>query len=116
MDIRELRIGDKVTHLDKIVTIRAIYETGHVEFLIDYLDHPIEFKEQNVVFAKDQKEYKPLPALVKNDAYGTVVTCWKMSFRDRIKALVTGRIWVYEASFNKPLTPILISTTNKEIF
>ena len=43
MDIRELRIGDKVTHLDKIVTIRAIYETGHVEFLIDYLDHPIEF-------------------------------------------------------------------------
>ena len=23
---------------------------------------PIEFKEQNVVFAKDQKEYNPLPA------------------------------------------------------
>ena len=32
---------------------------------------PIEFKEQNVVFAKGQKEYNPLPALVKNDAYGT---------------------------------------------
>ena len=43
MDIRELRIGDKVEYLGKIVTIRAIYETGHVEFLIDYLDHPIEF-------------------------------------------------------------------------
>ena len=34
MDIRELRIGDKVTHLGRIVTIRAIYETGHVEFLM----------------------------------------------------------------------------------
>ena len=34
MDIRELRIGDKVTYLGRIVTIRAIYETGHVEFLM----------------------------------------------------------------------------------
>ena len=77
---------------------------------------PIEFKGQNVVFAKDQKEYKPLPALVKNDAYGTVVSCWKMSFIERIKTLITGKIWVYEASFNRPLTPILISTTDKETF
>lgn len=34
MDIRELRIGDKVTHLGKLVTIRAIYGTGHVEFIM----------------------------------------------------------------------------------
>ena len=77
---------------------------------------PIEFKNQNIVFGKDQKEYNPLPALVKNDAYRTVITCWKMSFKDRIIALITGKIWVYEASFNKPLTPILVSTTDKETF
>ena len=36
---------------------------------------PIEFKGQNVVFAKDQDGYQPLPACIKKDNYGTVVTC-----------------------------------------
>ena len=43
MDIRELRIGDKVTYVGRIVTIRAIYETGHVEFLMKDKDRVIEF-------------------------------------------------------------------------
>ena len=43
MDIRELRIGDKVTYLDRIVTIRTIYDTGHVEFLMKDGDHCFVF-------------------------------------------------------------------------
>jgi hypothetical protein len=39
-----------------------------------------------------------------------------MSFKERLKVLLTGKIWVYEASFNKPLTPIFLSTNNKEKF
>lgn len=78
--------------------------------------NPIKFKEQNIIFAEHQDNYWPLPALVKKDNYGTVMTCWKMSFKERLKVLLTGKIWVYEASFNKPLTPIFLSTNNKEKF
>ena len=49
MDIQELRIGDKVEYLGKIVTIRAIYNSGNVEFKsndndgrIVYISVPVE--------------------------------------------------------------------------
>lgn len=38
---------------------------------------PKEFKGQNIVFAKDQPEYQPLPALRMPD--GEVITCWGLS-------------------------------------
>jgi len=38
---------------------------------------PIEFQEQNVVYAKDQPEYLPLPGL-KNEL-GDLITCWELS-------------------------------------
>ena len=38
---------------------------------------PIKFKGQNVIFAKDQPEYIPLPALKMPD--GEIITCWELS-------------------------------------
>ena len=37
---------------------------------------PVEFKHQNVVFAKDQPEYQPLPALRLDTPEGEVISCW----------------------------------------
>ena len=51
---------------------------------------PIEFKHQNIVFAKDQPEYQPLPALKFESSNGEVVSCWKLSFKERIKIVFTG--------------------------
>ena len=67
---------------------------------------PIEFKNQNVVFAKDQPQYRPLPAY--KDPVGMVTTCWNLSFMERIKLLITGNLWVSLLTFNKPLQPILL--------
>lgn len=75
-----------------------------------------EFKEQNVVFAKDQAEYKRLPALLLEGEAGQVVSCWGLSFTERLRVLFTGRIWVSLLSFNKPLTPQLISTKKSDHF
>jgi hypothetical protein len=68
---------------------------------------PIKFKEQNVVFAENQKEYKPLPAYVDPGSDGYTVSCWKLSLRERIKLLCTGRIWIGQLTFHKPLQPQL---------
>lgn len=77
---------------------------------------PIEFKHQNVIFAKDQPEYSPLPALRIYSPQGEVISCWQMSFKERMKVLLTGKVWLSLASFNKPLTPSYMSINRKEVF
>lgn len=77
---------------------------------------PITFKQQNVVYAKDQPEYQPLPALRLDTPEGQVISCWKMSFKERIKIFFTGKVWVSLMSFNKPLTPSYISVNRKDVF
>jgi hypothetical protein len=79
---------------------------------------PTAFKDQNVVYAKDQPEYLPLPAWQQEkDPKGTVVCCWKATFIERLRILFTGRLYLSLRilftgrlslsllSFNKPLTP-----------
>lgn len=78
---------------------------------------PITFKEQNVVYAENQPEYLPLPAHVSPmDPQGPVISCWNLSFKERLRVLFTGRIWLLLLSFGKPLTPSRISTSKKDIF
>lgn len=74
---------------------------------------PTEFKEQNVIFAKDQPEYQPLPAL--RDDTGAVVTCWKLSLKERLKLLFTGKIWHCAQTFNNPLQPMYFTTIKSEL-
>ncbi len=74
---------------------------------------PIEFKEQNVVYAKDQKEYMPLPALKFED--GAVITCWKLSWKELLKLLFTRKVWVTMLTFNKPLQPLLVTINKSDL-
>jgi hypothetical protein len=69
---------------------------------------PTKFEESNVVFAEDQPEYDPLPAYRAVD--GQVTTCWRLTFTERIKLLLTGKLWLSLLTFNQPLQPILLGT------
>lgn len=54
---------------------------------------PIKFKGQNTVFtAAPGNLALPLPALRTSDCH--VVSCWKMTFSDRIRTLFTGIVWL----------------------
>lgn len=64
---------------------------------------PISFNEQNVVFAENQDEYQNLPAY--RDADGQVICCWRLSLWERVKLLLTGRLWHGVLTFNSPLQP-----------
>jgi len=63
---------------------------------------PIKFKEQNVVFAKNQPPYLPLPAFRDGVHGGRIIHCWKLSVIERIKIFFTGKLWIYVRTFNKP--------------
>ena len=74
---------------------------------------PIEFKEQNTVYGKDQKEYQPLPALRSES--GEVLSCWKLSWKELLRLIFTRKIWVATMTFNQPLQPQYVTTDKYDI-
>jgi len=66
---------------------------------------PIKFEEHNCVYAENQPEYLPLP--VYKTPEGMVISCWGLTFKERLRVLFTGKIWWSVFTFNKPLQPQL---------
>lgn len=77
---------------------------------------PIKFKEQNCIYAENQPGYLPLPAFKDSGSEGQVISCWKLTFIERLRLLFTGRIWLALLSFHEPLTPNYLSTKKSDIF
>jgi len=63
---------------------------------------PIEFPEHNHVWAKNQKPYLPLPAFVNERE---TISCWKLTWLERIKVLLFGKLWLRQVNFSEPLQP-----------
>lgn len=65
------------------------------------------------IFAKDQREYIPLPALRFND--GLVVTRWELSWKERFRIFFGGSVFLGLLTFNRPLQPVKLSTSIHEV-
>ena len=78
---------------------------------------PIEFPEQTVIIAKDQPQYVPLYAhrFVDQPDKGRIACCWKLGWKDRLKLLMTGKLWHQILTFNQPLQPQLLSVDKPEM-
>ncbi len=76
---------------------------------------PVKFKEHNVVYAENQPEYTPLPALKVKSESGEVIACWELSFRERIKLLFTGKLWSCILTFNGALAPSYFTVHKSEL-
>ena len=60
-----------------------------------------------IVFAEDQPEYIPLPALlIHYDDFGEAITKWQLTWRERLHMLFKGEFFFSQLTFNKPLQPI----------
>lgn len=63
---------------------------------------PVEFPEQTMVWAKNQPPYLPLPAYTDERE---TISCWKLTWRERFRVLVSGRLWLRQMNFGAPLQP-----------
>jgi len=77
---------------------------------------PIDFEHRNVIFAENQPEYMSLPALKLDTHEGEVISCWDLSFKERLKILFTGKVWMSLMMFGKPVTPSFLSVNRKEVY
>lgn len=73
---------------------------------------PVVPGHSEVVYAKDQPEYLPLPAHRTED--GCVTTRWKLTWQERLRVLFMGNIYLQLLTFNTPLQPVMLSTTVPE--
>lgn len=72
----------------------------------------VKFEGHNVVFAENQPEYLPLPALRLDD--GEIICCWELTWRERFALLLRGRIWHSVLTFGGALQPQLLSVSEPE--
>ena len=73
----------------------------------------IKFKECNVEIAKDQEEYNTLYAYMDSEV---TVSRYKLSFKERLKILFSGELWLGQANFGNPLQPQLPSVYKETFF
>jgi len=66
-----------------------------------------------VVYAKDQPQYQPLPVLRSSD--GSVVSRWRLSWKERFKVFFSGDIYLFVSTFNQPLQPVLIEVDKPKL-
>lgn len=66
---------------------------------------PIRFPGVNVMLAKDQPQYQPLPAYISTD--GRALTLWKLTWKERIRILFGSPLWISQLTCNQPFQPIL---------
>jgi hypothetical protein len=59
--------------------------------------------QPEIVFAKKQKQYLPLPCAVKGEY---IVSRWRLSFVERLKVLVFGNLFIAMRNFNQSPFPI----------
>lgn len=77
---------------------------------------PVDFPEANVQIAKDQPEYRTLPAFIDpHNPYGERVTCWGFTWRERILLLFRGRLWCSVLTFKQPLQPLYFSVDKSDV-
>ena len=68
------------------------------------------FPEANMVW-KGWPGTKDKPKVLDMPAYrdkAQSISCWKLSFKERLKALFTGRIWLYVLGGDQP--PVYITS------
>ncbi len=70
---------------------------------------PTVFAEQTAVAGKGQPEYSQLPChQVVGDPQGRVVFCWTLSWKERLRVLLSGKLWHQVLTFRQPLQPQML--------
>lgn len=71
----------------------------------------LEYGGELVIYAKDQPEYTPLPAIKFED--GRIVTEWKLTDEERRLISLGENIRLHIYTFHCPLQPIALEVTSE---
>ncbi len=61
---------------------------------------------EETVYSKNQPPYIPLPARRLEDPEGTILTRWRLTWRERCKILWSGDLYLWVLTFGQRLQPL----------
>jgi len=76
--------------------------------------NPVTFPRSNVTYAKYQPQYRPLPAHY-GEVNGQVTTCWRLTWKERIRVLLSGVVFHRCLTFDQPLQPMNMATRWRDL-
>ena len=62
-------------------------------------------------YAKGQPQYLKLPALPSPSENGRILTRWRLDWRDKLRMVLTGDLYIEVLTFGKPLQPLRPAST-----
>ncbi len=71
--------------------------------------HPLPFGWEAVTYAEDQPEYLQLPVVRSRDDEARVISRWRLTWRERLRLLWRGELYLQMLTFHHPLQPVLLS-------
>ena len=74
----------------------------------------LEFEEQNVKIEEHQEEYQTLPAKFDPEE-GSLTFCFELDENELEEVKKTGKIWMKQLTFGKPMNPIMLSTIKEKL-
>lgn len=70
---------------------------------------PIFFSGANCIVAEHNQHFR-MPARSAHGGCGVVISCWQLTFKDRLRLLFTGKLWVQSLTFGHPHQPLLLTS------
>lgn len=78
---------------------------------------PIHFEGVNTLWAKNQDEYVTTPAFVnKESEEKESISCWKLTWKERLVLLISGRLWICQLTFGNDFQPMKPTVRFKDIY
>jgi hypothetical protein len=74
---------------------------------IDFLERAMLPSHTIVTFAKDQPQYRPLPAIVIAGPDGRVITRWVLTDAERAQIAAGADLYIQQLTFGHALQPML---------
>ncbi len=74
----------------------------------------VDFEERTSLIAEDQEEYQTLPAHYNPDE-GSLTFCMELDPDELKRVQETGRIWLKQLTFGKPMNPISLSVLKEDL-
>jgi len=65
----------------------------------------INFKGCNLTLAENQPQYQPLPVCYQGGGEAAMTSCMKLTLKERIKLLFTGKLFITQLTFNTGFHP-----------
>jgi len=77
---------------------------------------PTTFKEANLTLAKNQPKYKQLPVYYDPHNQGIMIYCYRLSWKERFKLLLSGKLWASQLTFNNGFNPVNMAVHKDDFF